>query len=59
MSSVIADFLFFFRACAVETLLVVIILDTAAVRDEGSAPEINVTKSARIHDLENIYFGGL
>ena len=38
-------------------VMVVVLPDTTAVvRDEGSTPEINVTKCARFDKLENIIY---
>ena len=35
-----------------------VLLDTTAVRGEGTASEINGTKSVRINELENMHFVG-
>lgn len=35
-----------------------VLLDTTVVRGEGTASEINGTKSVRINELENMHFVG-
>ena len=61
VSSNLVDFVIYsFRACALKTIRMVIIVYpwTPVAFGEGRGPEITVSKSTRFHELENIYFVG-